>query len=96
MYRLRNAPTHTNRDLHKYRATAKEKQSFDWLSPSFSYHPCVFVRAGLHRLGSCLGPPVGVGPCKDSTTPRPQLYKGVMIGSVQTAINTSQAMVPEY
>lgn len=51
-------------DLHRCRATAKEKQSFDWLSPSFSYHPCVFGGVGSHWLGSCLGRPDCLGPCK--------------------------------
>lgn len=75
---------------------AKDKQSFDWLSPSFSYHPCVFVGVGLHWLGSRLGRLDWLGPYRDSMTIKPLLYQGVMIGRVQMAINPCQTMVPEH
>lgn len=68
-------PTPTEQeDLHRCRAPAEERKSFDWLSPSFSYHPCVFVEVGSHPLGSWLGRPDWVGPCRGSTIPTPLLY----------------------
>lgn len=75
----------------------EQQQYFDWLSPHFLITRG-FCRTWFTLAGQLFGalPPRPRLPGWDPTVGLPPLlYRGVMIGTVQTAINTGQTIVAE-